>query len=626
MIHADTWSWTVVWMATFLVHSTLAIGGIWLLTRIGRPLRPSIRDVLWKAAIVAPVLTASLQLTAGIHPLAGRVDLPLLEASTVQAHQATTKTSVIEYREANLHAHITMVRDENPGATGSLTSAPPESDRWVSAPGPTPRWSTFVAPWWPMAAVFVWLFVASALLAHLAWRYRTLRRVLAPRRLVEDETVIREMLELRDRCGIRRNIAVSHLSTLRSPVAYGHREICLPTRMARSSGPSLRTVLGHELAHLERGDYYWLLAVSVLEEALFFQPLIRLARREMQQTAEFLCDDFAVMHGGRDAGTGLAHTLACIAAQARSPLPAGLDRLPAMGPGQGLLLARVERLLDDTRVPEARLSTPKRTSLAGGLALSLMLVAPAIVAASPPPAEVAPPAPPTPPDGAPHIEVIRDNGGEVTTVFISKDGTTTVHERKRSRAETRRAKRDERRRARERRRGESVELPPRVVVVDVENPPHPQGSSRPAPHVTPHVAPPAPPAPHVAPPAPPAPHVAPPAPPVPHVAPPAPVPPLSLPPMPEDLTDAEAMRRWEQQVHARTRAWEQKFEREVRRQVEREMEHHREHLEAGAERHRQAAERQREATERRREAQSRRRHADERRREAREREPSKDND
>src|SRR5687768_10948754 len=76
----------LAWLATYAVHSTLLLGGVWLLTR--RVVRSdSWRDVLWKAALVGGIFTATTHLLAEWTPPAGRFDLvaPLGAVSDVVA-------------------------------------------------------------------------------------------------------------------------------------------------------------------------------------------------------------------------------------------------------------------------------------------------------------------------------------------------------------------------------------------------------------------------------------------------------------------------------------------------------------------------------------------------------------
>src|SRR5690606_4356479 len=80
------------------------------------------------------------------------------------------------------------------------------------------------------------------------------------------------------------------------PIAFGllRGEICLPSRAVNDlSCAYQRTMLAHELAHLRRRDPLWRLALTALQSALFFQPLVRVAGRKLIECSELACDEWA---------------------------------------------------------------------------------------------------------------------------------------------------------------------------------------------------------------------------------------------------------------------------------------------------------------------------------------------
>ena len=66
-------------------------------------------------------------------------------------------------------------------------------------------------------------------------------------------------------------------------------EICLPQQaLTQLDAEQQAALLAHELAHVARRDPLWLLLSGALECLFFFQPLIRVASRRMQDCAEYL--------------------------------------------------------------------------------------------------------------------------------------------------------------------------------------------------------------------------------------------------------------------------------------------------------------------------------------------------
>ena len=65
----------VAWLLTYAVHSTALIGTVWLAERGGLLRSLRLRDVAWRTALLGGVLTATLQLAAGLTPFGGAAEL-----------------------------------------------------------------------------------------------------------------------------------------------------------------------------------------------------------------------------------------------------------------------------------------------------------------------------------------------------------------------------------------------------------------------------------------------------------------------------------------------------------------------------------------------------------------------
>jgi len=191
-------------------------------------------------------------------------------------------------------------------------------------------------------AFVVWVAIATALLLRLGLRRARLLASLGDRAPVVEPLVLARLAGLCRDVRHTRALKLTTASGLRSPVALGWSEICLPSlALGQLDAAQQRSVLAHELAHLRRLDPVWLLVASVLEQLLFFQPLNRLARARMQEVAEYLCDDWAAARDG--SGLSVAQGLASVAAwlDGREPVVplAGMAERPSQ------LLTRVQRLL-----------------------------------------------------------------------------------------------------------------------------------------------------------------------------------------------------------------------------------------------------------------------------------------
>jgi beta-lactamase regulating signal transducer with metallopeptidase domain len=85
-------------------------------------------------------------------------------------------------------------------------------------------------------------------------------------------------------------------------------KLVIPAGAADWSDERIRIVLGHELAHVRRGDWLVQLSVEVFRALFWFNPLVWMIRYRMRQESERACDD-AVLNRGVPAAEYAAHLL-----------------------------------------------------------------------------------------------------------------------------------------------------------------------------------------------------------------------------------------------------------------------------------------------------------------------------
>ncbi|HLL81750.1 MAG TPA: M56 family metallopeptidase, partial [Longimicrobium sp.] len=270
----------VGWLLTYAMHSTLLLGGAWILAR-SRFVGELGADLLWKAALVGGLATATVQCAVDVGPS--------LAVPSAAAPMRMRRVQLTEMR----------------GDAG-----PPVVRRWSGMVRAGPR-----APAGVLAALLAaaWVLAAAARLAMLARAQLRLRRCLAGRSELPPGELTR-LAESLVGPGVR--ITVSDV--LPAPAAMGRGEICLPRRVLDelTSGQQ-RSIVAHEAAHLVRRDPLWLHLLGAVGAVFFFQPLNALALRRYREGAEFLCDDWAV----RATGTPreLARSIASIAGWLSAP-------------------------------------------------------------------------------------------------------------------------------------------------------------------------------------------------------------------------------------------------------------------------------------------------------------------
>jgi HEAT repeat protein/beta-lactamase regulating signal transducer with metallopeptidase domain len=340
------------WLVTYAAHSTLLLGAAWMVNR-RRGLHPAARDVIWKAALVGGLVTASVPALGGI---------PVVGPRWMVARQAPA--AMPAERSPSAPAVRSVVRSPDPSAPPArpLALDPVEPSRAVPV-------SAEPAVRWPAGLVIVWgLFAGSLLLVH-GRRWWQLRNRLAGRVPLEQGPLTDLLAELARSAGVRRRIRITVTDRLASPVALGAAEICVPAvALADLTPPQQRSMLAHELGHLVRLDAWWLALGGLLERIFFFQPLNRVARVAIQQSAELLCDAWAAERTGSP--LTMAHCLVKVAEW--------IDASPALVPVAGMaeersqLVDRVRRLVEEqpmVKHPNRRWLMALAVVVLGGVAL-----------------------------------------------------------------------------------------------------------------------------------------------------------------------------------------------------------------------------------------------------------------
>src|SRR6266699_3111514 len=276
----------LAWLLTYLIHSTVLLGVAWLVTRRGR-LEPAASDLLWKVALLASLVTGTIQSRLELSTPAA-VTLPV--ATLPQAARPNQPAGTTDPgRKPGV--------SENTGASGSRPGSV----------NPTPS----RAPSLPVVVVLLWGAIALASSLYYFARRLILIGRLADRRAVSDGPLAATLAELQRTAGYRRRVHLTMARTISSPVALGLSEICVPELALDLGSEQQRSMLAHELAHLARRDSLWLAGASLIERCFFFQPLNRLARRELETTAEYLSDEWAMRKTG--SAVSLAKCLATVA-------------------------------------------------------------------------------------------------------------------------------------------------------------------------------------------------------------------------------------------------------------------------------------------------------------------------
>ena len=228
------------------------------------------------------------------------------------------------------------------------------------------------ASWLPAAGI-LWSVLAGGLVALYLLRLEKLRRRLRDRDRVTDPRASRALASLGRRAVLARPPRLTESHSLGSPVVLGvgtGREICVPVRALHElDDAELRALLGHEVAHHMRRDTVRLAILQVAQAVFFFQPLVRLAVRELRLAAEELCDDWAASQSGDRFAMA-----SCLTQVARWVVrPDRRTPVPCIGRSRSQLERRVRRLINEQRSLQAPSLPWWRMSAVGLLALATLL-------------------------------------------------------------------------------------------------------------------------------------------------------------------------------------------------------------------------------------------------------------
>src|SRR5688572_4679718 len=323
------------WLLTYAIHSTilLAVAAVvaWRFAD-----QHAWLDLIWKVALIGPLVTASLHCDPIACPVGGRWAMPDMTAVSGTPEAATAPPG-----EPPITQPISVER---------VTSSPvsdrsAESDRAIPSSEARSTLSPPMFRSWPSIAAVTWLIIAVVALVRYAVRLRGVYRALGSGAPLTTPELLDTIEGLRRGANQRRPIRLTTNATCPVPLALGGRHIVLPERFLEELEPEQqRAALAHELAHVARRDPEWRIAVDILERALFFQPLNRLARTRLCDAAEFLCDEWAVQH--TQSPLAMARCLSVVASwwSPADELPAGVS---AMARSDSAMVRRVTRILNE---------------------------------------------------------------------------------------------------------------------------------------------------------------------------------------------------------------------------------------------------------------------------------------
>lgn len=322
----------ISWLLAFAIHSTLWLGLAWVIVRCRPTMHARLRETLWHTAIAASLIAPTAQ---------------TLAPEGAASFWAVPLPQVLQFSESAVESQPAPVRAVpaiSPEVLAALKSGALTFEPAIEAPAESVPWTREDTV---RAGLAVWTGMAVLLFLSYLGRLGAMRRRLNPRDLVESAPERFALSQLTRRAGLRRMPRLTESENIGSPVAFGmgsKSEICLPTRALHElDHDQFCAMLGHEVAHHMRRDPLRLFFSHLLQAVFFFQPLLRVAHRQLHIAAEEQCDAWGASH--------LEDRLAmarCLTEVASWVLPQDQRLLVAgMARRRSQLGSRVDRIMDE---------------------------------------------------------------------------------------------------------------------------------------------------------------------------------------------------------------------------------------------------------------------------------------
>ena len=278
------------WILTYFLHSTVLFLAVLFLVKSNLVKGLSLQNALWKVALVGGILTASLQVTyswksvniSDYTPITW--DIEAVEETPVLAFDAAPEpedilaSDVIE--ETALLEHLYTID---------------ESYEPIAASTP-PFYATYT---WKEWLAYGWLLAICILLLRQVVVHIYFFKKIGTREQITNADVLGIVKKLVGNTNLGKIPYITFSQHLSTPIVIKNKEICLPSRaLSQLSAEQQQNLLAHEIAHIVRKDYYWLVIGKTIETLFFFQPFNKIINKNLQATTEQLCDQWAAKMTG----------------------------------------------------------------------------------------------------------------------------------------------------------------------------------------------------------------------------------------------------------------------------------------------------------------------------------------
>lgn len=272
------------WLCTYLMHSTLLLGGVALLDRFRCVKSTTALEILWRVAIVGGLVTTTFQSLGKNHHWLGVPEFSLGQWLAGDREAIHERVFVTQVPSENINSTV-VVHLPSKIEFGEPKISPRGTDL-------TYAYAERFAFRFTSVLTLIWLVGSMMKTSGLVWLGLKAKSELKNRTIVDtsrlsDFESIAESSKL-----LSPTIAVS--DRIDGPIALPNGEIVFPRWIFDSLTPQhQQAIYAHELAHQVRRDPIWLLFLHLLNAVLWIQPFLRLARRRLAHLAELQADAWA---------------------------------------------------------------------------------------------------------------------------------------------------------------------------------------------------------------------------------------------------------------------------------------------------------------------------------------------
>lgn len=334
------------WMVRMSWQVALLTAVVWVISRAFRRAPANFRYLLWLIVFVKLVTP----------PMLGAP----WSAATLYARFAPR-----EYQPEP----ALLIEETSGGGHASVAAENTQAD--ASETGSVAYTATTRSRSWVLPALALWAAGAAGLFLVIVAQYIGFKRKHLSRLVEAPESIELLVAEQSHALGIGRDVAVKLCGDMTTPAVTGvwRPVIILPAAWSEGfAREELARIIGHELAHLKRGDILMGWLTGLLTCVYWFHPAVWVASINLRREREMACDDM-VLRTAPSEGGKYAATIVRVAEGFRTAIPAGAGFMGLFELSDNLL-HRIRAAGDETR--------PRRMSLAAslGLVIAALLLLP----------------------------------------------------------------------------------------------------------------------------------------------------------------------------------------------------------------------------------------------------------